>query len=208
MTQAEFAARHNVTPGRVSQWINGKGGRPGLLNGPALVNQGGKRLINAREADRQLQLGRNPAQVVGQMRLSLPPAEVAPQEERGGGLTKQPTEEEENQLRFLRARADNEEQKAERGRREELESRGVVVNAQAAAAAWSKQLADFLAAIDPFWRDMAKAIHAAGPMDERALTSFLRKQWREFRADRAKQLREAGMAMPDLVTEVADDAPG
>lgn len=201
LSKSEFARRRGVSAAAVSQWIaNGK------LGGAALVGEGRAARILVEEAERQLGLTRDPGQQLAQAALrptasaALPLPAPAPR-----------SAEDDHAARYQKARADSAEIDSERSRRRLAAEDGLYMVTADAAAAWAKELAEFLHAVEGWFPDLAvrlAAMAAAGqPMDAKSLTAALRRDWRALRQHRTDLARSARDALPELVPEAVDEPP-
>jgi hypothetical protein len=69
----------------------------------------------------------------------------------------------------------------------------------AARATWARELAELLHAIDRWFPDLAERLAAEGTYDMRTLEVALRREWRKFRQDQARQQRRHADAAETLV---------
>lgn len=192
MSKSEFAARRGVQPSAVSNWI-----ATGRLTSEALVGTGRYAQIDVAEAERQLAATLDPAQQLGRPAPALTPAAVPTQPAelplRGNGDAE----------RYAAARADQAEMAAERERRRLLAEQGHYTEAEAARAAWSRQVAGLVAALEQWMPRLAETVALELGCDRAAARSLLLRELRAFRGAQAKTLREAMAGEPELIGEAA-----
>ena len=193
ISKGDFAKRRGVSAAAVSQWISSN-----RLTGDALVGEGRFAKINVAEAERQLGVT----------------LDLGQQMARGGRPTASAaaplSPEDDHQARYQKARADSAEIEADRARSRQMAERGIYTLTEASRTAWSKVLSDLLHAVDQWLSDTAERLSAhiasGNGTDAKALTVFLRQEWRAFRTKRSTLAASASDALPELVPETTPEA--
>jgi hypothetical protein len=81
-------------------------------------------------------------------------------------------------------------------RRTELENQGVYCRTEDARRAWTRELIDFVNALDQWLLTAAERLERDHGIDHKAATVLLRGMFREFRQTRSDLARSATQAMP------------
>lgn len=195
ISKGDFAARRGVSPAAVSQWISG-----GKISGAALVGTGRMAKINVEEAERQLGVTLDPAQQLHRQGVR-PTASAAPP-------AALPDPADDHQARYARARADSAEIEAERARRRIQEERGRYVLADAAAEAFSRELAEMVQAGEQWVMDAGAALAAELGTDAKTTTAALRRQWRALRSRWAAEAAARRDGAPAFAADPDMDGEG
>jgi hypothetical protein len=202
--KSRFAEMIGRSAGRISQLI-----AEGKISGAALIGEGRSAKICVSEALRQLNLTLHPGQQLGQGR-PIPTMATAPQPQAAAPqqqfpLRAPPTEAEDAQQRYNMARAEKAEHEAAEMRAKAAVRSGHWVEASAAAAAFARQLREFLAAVDAALPRMAEQLAADLGIEAKAATVILRQYWREFRTTSSAEARTAAAARPAALPEQHPD---
>lgn len=206
ISKAEFARRRRVTPGRVSQWI-----AEGKISGEALVGEGRGQQIREAAACAQLRRRLDVTQSLGnglatQLTPRLAEAEAA---NTNGAVLPFPTPEASSvEDRIKQQRLEQLERQNREGRRQEALDSGRLTETAGVRAHQGRMVARLIGEFDGTLSAFATAIAAEFKLPQRDLVHLLRREFRKFRADQARALREMSAALPDSIDVVLADEPG
>jgi DNA-binding transcriptional regulator YdaS (Cro superfamily) len=199
VSKSEFARLVNVSPPRVSQWIEG-----GKISGEALVGEGRSSRIRAAVACAQLKRGLDLSQRLGNgitTRLELPaqPASlpsVAPSSSSPAPL--QPAVDPiEEQLK--REKLEEWQRKNRIAARQEAESSGRLTDAELAQQLIGRAVAKTVGIYEAGRSDMAEALAAYCDKPKREILQILQQEDRKLRANAAADLRRQALEVPELL---------
>ncbi len=182
VSKARFAALEGVGKSAVSNWI-----AEGKLNGDALVGAGRGAMINVAVARQQLGRSLDPSQRLAQVTVS------------GRASGEFAASAEGESARYQRARADMAEIDARRARQREQADAGLYLLTADARAAWTRELAGLIQAIELWLPRAAEQLAGATGASHRELTVVLRRAWRDFRQDRAEVAAHAAAEAPEII---------
>ncbi|RNJ50285.1 hypothetical protein [Methylocystis hirsuta] len=195
LTKAEFAKHVGRSRSCISGWI-----KAGKISSYALIGNGREARIWVQRAKDDLARSLDPSQQVSQAApIVFDATEIHLPEDRpkGGAPTPAPplSERERDLARRAKADADKAEHDAEAARRRLAIDEGHYVLAKDAAAAWGKELAKIMGALDTFLgTTLPRSIADECGCDWRVISARSREEWRALRAqlsDDAKSRREA-----------------
>ncbi len=200
--KSRFAKIIGRSPGRITQLI-----AEGKISGAALEGDGRSARINVTEAMRQLGLNLHPGQQLAQPRpiFAAPPP---PETEPPPALRPSQSQAEKDQARYTAARADKAEYEAAAMRAQAQARAGTWVEARDAAAAFSRQLRQFVSEVDASLPVFAEALAADLGIESRAAVLILRRVWRDLRAKSAAAARDQAEALPAAIPEPVEDIAG
>lgn len=179
VTKAEFAARKSRLPSAISNWI-----ASGKISRAALVGEGVRARIWLEQAERDLELGIDPAQDAAQPVpvLNSPPLQ-SPRVGAGAG-------DDEDIRRRRRADADKAEHDAEAARRKLSIDEGRWVDAAEAARVWGRELAKLTADTETFlFTTLAREIAQRHGLDWKALAVEIRELFHRHRTSASEDAR-------------------
>ncbi|MBN9078530.1 MAG: hypothetical protein BGN87_00200 [Rhizobiales bacterium 65-79] len=213
VTKSEFAARANISPGRVSQLI-----AEGKIFGPAIVGEGRSARLVFEIALAQYRAGRDPGQALGNGAHARTHIEAAPDLIPAvDGTSDTPAEPASTATSTFRSdrlpiidpvaeqiqreRLEQEKIKAARMRREEAASAGRYMLAIDARIEMAKIAADVMRVIEGGMADLATAVAARFALPHRDVLHELSKAFRDVRARASSDHRDAAEASPAAVDE-------
>lgn len=194
VTKAEFAARKSRLPSAISNWI-----ASGKISRAALIGEGVRARIWVEQAERDLELGLDPAQDAAQPVPALGAAPVALQTPRAGAGQA----DDEDIRRRRKADADKAEHDAEGARRKLALDEGRWIDAAEAARVWGRELAKLTADTETFlFTTLAREIAQKHGLDWKALAVDIRDLFHRHRSsaseDAAKRREAVEMESADV----------
>lgn len=207
ISKSEFARRRNVTPPRVTQWIEAR-----KIFGDAIVGEGRSAQIRESIACQQLNRTLDPSQRLGNglgtrleipARLSLDPSAAGQHKESqsaedGGATRRDPnlmtTQDLIAEQKLIQLRRQN-----ERDRIEDAKARGDLVEAAGAQAQFARATAQLISSIEGKLSEMATSIAAEFKLPQRDLLHAIRVKFREARQQMANETHTRAADLPELV---------
>lgn len=193
ISKSEFARRRNVSPARVTQWIEA-----GQIFGQAIVGEGRSALIDEAVAVEQLKKTRDIDQAHSMnglgTRLELDEPTPAPP---SATPPSAPADTVEGKIAL--ARLEGLERTNRRAQIEEAEQLGRLVDVDQARAAASREIRQIIARFEGSLSDLSSAIAAEFKLEPRAVLHLLRARFREIRRAGAIEAKERAEPMPDRV---------
>jgi hypothetical protein len=174
VTKAEFAARKSRQPSAISNWI-----ASGKISRAALVGEGVRARIWLEQAERDLELGLDPAQDAAQPVPVLGSPTLALQSPRVGAGQG----DDEDIRRRRKADADRAEHDAEAARRRLAIDEGRWVSADEAARTWARELARLIADTETFlFTTLARELAQRHGLDWKTIAVEIRELFHKHRA--------------------------
>ncbi len=198
--KAEFARLTGRTPGRVSQWI-----AAGKIHGPALVRTKDGEKIDVAVALAQLGRNLDPSQQIGQ---AVPLLAASEQEDEPpvAPSPRAPAVASDDQRRLLKAKADDAESRAKKGRIELLAQNGARARIAEIEPAWRRGIGELIGRIEAALPELAERL--AGESDPKAAIVAAKQWWRSFRAKLAGEAAARADSLPaSAPASELDDAP-
>lgn len=188
VSKTEFARMRGVSQARVTQWI-----RDGKLPQDALVGTGRSAQIRVAMAQMALDGSLELSRKLGYDALRRPPSGAS---DDSGDYNR----------RIASAKAATAELALRDAVRREKLQTGTYMLTGDARDAWAKELHQLLEAVELWLPELAKEAVEAPCGDVRAMTSRIKRSWREFRARRADLARSAAVAVEPLVEDTTEGA--
>lgn len=182
LTKAEFAARKSRLPSAISNWI-----ASGKISRAALVGEGVRARIWVEQAERDLELGLDPAQDAAQPVPALGSPSVAPLQSPRAGAGQG---DDEDIRRRRKADADRAEHDAEAARRKLAIDEGRWVSADEAARTFGRELARLTSDTETFlFTTLAREIAQRHGLDWKALAVEIRDLFHRHRSTASEDAR-------------------
>lgn len=196
-TKSAFAARCNVTPGRVSQWISEK-----KITAEALDGEGPKAKVRIVTALAQLNARLDVGQRFGNglmTRLRAPLA-VAKEPAAQGSVAAEAVDDSiDGQIK--RAKLSEIEFRNREAAKKELASRGDYVRTQDVRAGFDQIAVGMVNVFEGALTDFAQAIAAQFEVPQRDVLHLLRTEFRKVRATAAQSAQRAAADLPGLIQD-------
>jgi hypothetical protein len=203
-SKSEFARRTNVTPGRVTQWID-----EGKITAAALDGEGRSARIKVRVALAQLNRSLDIDQRGGNgllTNLAIPPALV--ESEGADGIDYPPSAPAVESIadRIQRERLEQLQRANRLARREEALAAGTICASEDISRAFGKLAAAMVAGVEGGLSEIATAFAARFRIPQRDALHLLRGEFRKVRATMAETVRRQSAELPATVTfELRDE---
>jgi hypothetical protein len=202
-TKSEFARRTNVSPGRVTQWIDA-----GKIGKDALVGEGRAARINVRVALAQLNRSLDIDQRGGNgllTNLAIPPAPVQSVGADGNDSPSAPAVDT-TADRIQRERLEQLQRSNRAARREEALATGTLCLSEDISRAFGRLAAAMVAGVEGGLSEIATAFAARFRIPQRDALHLLRGEYRKVRATMAETMRRQAAELPTTVTfELSDE---
>jgi DNA-binding transcriptional regulator YdaS (Cro superfamily) len=195
VSKSEFARLVNVSPPRVSQWIEG-----GKISGEALVGEGRSARIRAAVACAQLKRELDLSQRLGNgitTRLELPAPPPAAASSSSSPALQPLADPIEEQLK--REKLEEWQRKNRIAARQEAESSGRLTDAELAQQLIGRAVAKTVGIYEAGLSDMAEALAAYCDKPKREILQILQQEDRKLRANAAADLRRQALEVPELL---------
>ena len=202
MTKGDYARLRGVSPGRISQYI-----ADGQIGPNALEGEGRNARIIVDVADRHLAQRLHMGQATGangKAASTVPASDPGPLAQTADAAPLFQAGEESHLARAAKARAEQEEIKTARMRREEQLTAGRYMLADDARAEMNRIAASVMAFSESAVRDIAVALAAETGAETSVAIATANRVWRERRARMAETMAAQASAMP----ATQSDAPG
>jgi len=195
--KSAFAARCNVTPGRVSQWIS-----EGKITADALEGEGPRAKVRVDVALAQLNARIDVGQRFGnglktRLRAPLAPTKPAAQSE----VTIEPVDDGiDGQIK--RAKLSEIEFRNREAAKKELASRGDYVRTQDVRSGYDQVAVGMVNVFEGALTDFAQAIAAEFQVPQRDVLHLLRREFRKVRETAAQSARRSAADLPGVVEDL------
>lgn len=209
VSKSEFAARVNISPGRVSQLIS-----EGKITREAIDGEGRSAKLYLERALAQYRATRSIGQALGNGAHARTYIADAPALPTAPSLLESPKAERQIVLpdvdpvadRIQRERLEQERIKTERMRREEAMAEGRYMLADEAVAQLNQVAATITRVFEGGLTDIATAISARFELPQRDVFHELQKAFREVRARASQEHREQAEELSELIDETEPEA--
>lgn len=192
VSKGEFAKRCNVSPGRVSQWI-----QEGKIGPDELVGEGRSAQIRVSAASEKLKIRLDAGQRTGHgLKTTLPDA-TAPASE----TPKEPSEADKLDLALKREKLTQQLAQNRKIAEEEKARQGTYVRAAEVAAETGRMIGRVLQTTEAGLVDMADEISRSFTVPKRDVLHLLRRVFREQRAKLSKQLAIEAAEAPATIED-------
>lgn len=197
ISRSEFARRRNVSPGRVTQWVN-----EGKIFGPALD---GKKIVESialEQLPKKLDTSQRTGNGLGTRLDPTPPRPPrSPAIPTKPGLTSDLIADQ-----IAQQKLEEIQRKNRRAERDEAVENGQLVAAEEAAKAAGRCAARMIVVFEGSLNDLATAVAAEWKLPKRDVLHLMRGAFRKVRARATETLRRQAQDLPGLVTvELGDE---
>ena len=203
ITKSEFARRRNVSPARVTQWIE-----EGKIHGAALVGEGRSAKIVETVAVAQLNEKLDVGQRFGNglaTRLDLPAPPVAPSAPVSADEAPAPIIDT-IEKQIARERLEALQRQNRNGAIDEAERARLLTDSESVSRATAKMAVQLIAVFEGALPELASAIAAKHDIPQRDVLHLLRSEFRKVRETAALSFKRQAGEMPELAPfEIADD---
>lgn len=180
VSKSDYARRVDRSPAAVTHWI-----KEGKLTKPALVDVDGEEMIDALAADAMLALTLHPSQQAAQDRPIGVPADLADDAGDVADIG------DEDNRRFLKARADRMALEAEGLHRKRLAETGQWMVTADARQAWAREMSAAINETEAWLTQVAETLAGELHLDRKLILVTLRREFRAFRQRQAESKRGA-----------------